>query len=81
MSYVHAGSITIESFEQQYPKHGTYYENVTCNDSNYAFYVTIDYSQQNPWDKYRLYAYPLKNNIQQAQYTYDTVRNLSLIHI
>lgn len=74
MSYVHNGIINIESFEQQYPKPGTYYENATCNDSNYAFYVTIDYLQQNPWNKYRLYAYPLKNNIPQAQYTYDTVR-------
>lgn len=75
MSYVHNGSINIESLEQKYPKQGTFYENATCNDSNYAFYVTIDYSKQNPWEKYRLYAYPLKNNIPQAQYTYDTVRN------
>lgn len=75
MSYVHNGSINTESVEQKYPKHGTYYENAICNDSNYAFYVTIDYSKQNPWDKYRLFAYPLKNNIPQAQYTYDTVRN------
>lgn len=75
MSYVHNGSINIESFEEKYPKRGTYYENAICNDSNYAFYVTIYYSKPDPWDKYRLYAYPLKNNIPQARYTYDTVRN------
>lgn len=75
MAYAHKGVINIESFEQQYPKQGTYYENALCNDSNYAFYITIDYSKENPWEKYNLYAYPLKKDIPQAVYTYNTVRN------
>lgn len=76
MAHVTSGNTQLESFHQQYPKEGTYYEKITYNDSNYAFYVTKDSSKTNPWEVYKVYAYPLKKEVENKSYYYsfETIR-------
>lgn len=76
MAYVTGGNTQLESFHQKYPKEGTYYEKITYNDNNYAFYVTKDSSKTNPWEVYRVYAYPLKKEVANKSYyySYETIR-------
>lgn len=76
MAYVTKGIINTESLPQQYPKKGTYYETITINDSNFGLYVTKDSSKQNPWEVYKLYAYPLNKEsvTKNCHYAYVTIR-------
>ena len=76
MAYVTGGNTQLESFHQNYPKEGTYYEKITYNDSNYAFYVTKDSSKKNPWEVYKVYAYPLKKEVENKNcyYSFETIR-------
>lgn len=76
MAYVTKGIINTESLPQQYPKKGTYYETITINDSNFGLYVTKDSSKQNPWEVYKLYAYPLNKEsvTKNCYYAYVTIR-------
>lgn len=76
MAYVTGGNTQLESFHQKYPKEGVYYEKITYNDSNYAFYVTKDSSKNNPWEVYKVYAYPLKKEVENKNYYYsfETIR-------
>ena len=76
MAYVTGGNTQLVSFHQQNPKEGTYYEKITYNDSNYAFYVTKDSSKVNPWEVYKVYAYPLKKEAENKNYYYsfETIR-------
>ena len=76
MAYVTAGNTQLISFHQEYPKEGTYYEKITYNDANYAFYVTKDISKVNPWEVYTVYAYPLKKEVVDKNYYYsfETIR-------
>lgn len=76
MAYVTGGNTQLESFHQKYPKEGIYYEKITYNDSNYAFYVTKDSSKKNPWEVYEVYAYPLKKEVTNKNYYYsfETIR-------
>ena len=76
MAYVTSGNTQLESFHQKNPKEGTYYEKITYNDTNYAFYVTKDSSKVNPWQVYKVYAYPLKKEVENKNYYYsfETIR-------
>ena len=76
MAYVTNGIINLESYPQKNPKEGTYFETRIINDSNYGLYVTQDLSQQNPWNVYTVYAYPLNNESSKknCKYSYDTIR-------
>ena len=76
MAYVTNGIINLESSPQKYPKEGTYFETRIINDPNYGLYVTQDLSQQNPWNVYEVYAYPLNKEHQKinCKYSYDTIR-------
>lgn len=76
MAYVTSGNTQLESFHQQHPKDGVYYEKITYNDANYAFYVTKDSSKTNPWQVYKVYAYPLKKEVADKSYYYsfETIR-------
>ena len=76
MAYVTKGLINAESLQQQHPKKGTYHENITINNSNYALYVTRDNTKQNPWEIYNLYAYPLnaESTTKNCHYEYETIR-------
>lgn len=76
MAYVTGGTTQLDSFHQKYPKEGTYYEKITYNDTNYAFYVTKDSSKTNPWEVYEIYAFPLKNEVANKNYYYsfETIR-------
>ena len=76
MAYVTSGNTQLVSSPQLYPKKGTYYEKITYNDSNYAFYVTKDSTKVNPWEVYTVYAYPLKKEVENKTYyySYETIR-------
>lgn len=76
MAYVTSGNSQLVSLHQKYPKEGTYYEEITYNDSNYAFYVTKDSSKTNPWQVYKVYAYPLKKEVanENCYYSFETIR-------
>ena len=76
MAYVTSGNTQLESFPQDYPKKGTYYETITYNDPNYALYVTKDSSKTKPWQVYQIYAYPLKKEVENKNfyYSFETIR-------
>ena len=76
MAYVTNGIINLESSPQKNPKEGTYFETKIINNPNYGLYVTQDLSQQNPWEVYTVYAYPLNNASKKKNcpYSYDTIR-------
>ena len=75
MAYVSSGNTQLVSFHQKYPKEGTYHENISYSDSNYAFYVTKDSSKVHPWEVYEVYAYPLKKEVanKSCYYSFETI--------
>lgn len=75
MAYVTSGNTQLVSFHQKYPKEGTYHENISYSNTNYAFYVTKDSSKVHPWEVYEVYAYPLKKEVanKSCYYSFETI--------